>query len=118
MKRSDIMADLILERTLRELRGRKKIRSNRRAAAICGMAVLGLLLTSPREHPAPPANPSTKHHVEPSFSPLEPEKLVAMVWRGGSPSLEEVEANQLEDVELQFDLQPVITYRDFPFGGF
>jgi len=118
MKRSDITADLILEHTLQELRRRKKIRRNRRAASACGVVVLGLLLTLPREHPAPPVYPSSADKVNPNSPPIEPEKLVTMVWRGGSPSLEEVEAGQLGDVELQFDLQPVITYGDFPFGGF
>lgn len=118
MKTGDVTADLILERTLRELRRQKQIRRKQRAAAGLGIAALGLLLTWPQERPAPAISPLTDTRSQLPSSPLEPEKLVAMVWRGGSASLEEVDASQLGDLELQFDLQPVITYGDSPFGNF
>ena len=104
--------DPILDSLLAAVRQTKHRRQARRialATAACVLAAAASLMT-----PRPGAAPLSAAPAEPPPAPeLAPASTLAMlVWQDGVPRLEELPAEDLGLVELQFGLEPVIAYPD------
>lgn len=110
-------AERVLDRTLHELRRTRIKRKVRRA--VLGTSAMGILAFAalfrpgPATAPVPPPQVATPlHHPTP---PPERDKLVAMVWRDGVPTLEELAPDELGYPfypYVQFSLEPVVAYTD------
>lgn len=118
MTTRDPAADRVLKETLHELRRTRCRRKLRRTAlatgAMAALAFAALFPSTPAAPPNPP--PIARAHHEPE--PPENDKLVAVVWRDGRPTLEELVPDELGYPVIEFNLDPVIAYSDSRWSTF
>ena len=101
--------DPILDQLLEAVRATKRRRQWRRGALAAACVIAAAIFLLPRhQDPATPlaAIPPPVQEV----AVAEGITLAVMVWQDGKPVLEELAASDLGDIELDFGLQPVVTY--------
>lgn len=114
MKTSDSISDAAWERILPQIRATRKKRTIRKVAtitALCSICALwvGNRLTRPSDLPMPPP-------VVDAFPPLEMSPSTIAVLRvnqDGTARMEEVHISELEEIQLTFSLEPIITFNRF-----
>lgn len=118
MKTDDAIADQVLNRTLIQVRRAKSRRQTRRAMLIsCPVLLLGIYLAAgPKAADPESSSPVAQTTIEVPTPSMD--KLVVVVWRNGSPLLEEVGADEWGKLDLQFSLEPVVTYADAQWSTF
>jgi hypothetical protein len=102
--------DPILDQLLTAVRATKRRRQWRRGVMATASVVAAAIFLMPRHHdPAAPLAASPPP-VQEAAAAVETTTLAVMVWQDGMPVLEELAASELEDIQLEFGLQPVTTY--------
>lgn len=114
MSTPDLTSDDAWERILPQIRATRKKRAIRKIAtitALCTMLAiwLGIRLSQPSDDPM-------HHLIVNDFPPPEvaPATLAILrVNQDGTARMEEVSIHELEEIELTFSLEPIITFNHF-----
>jgi len=114
MNSPDQTSDAAWERILPQIRATRQKRAIRKIAtittlcAICGIW-LGIRLTHPTDHPM--HHPLIEDFPSPEVAPVT--LAILRVNHDGTARMEEVSIDELEEVELTFSLEPIITFNHF-----
>lgn len=114
MSSPDQTSDDAWERILPQIRATRQRRAIRKLAtitALCSICAiwLGIRLSQPSVHPIP-------HPVVDAIPPPEVAPATVAVLRvnhDGTARMEEVSVEELEETELKFSLEPIITFSQF-----
>lgn len=99
--------DPILDQLLLAVRATKRRRQWQRGVLITTCVATATFLLLPRHRdPAP----SLAASPPPIPLPVAENTLAVWVWHDDRPVLEELAASDLEDVQLDFGLEPAVTY--------
>ena len=114
MNSPDQTSDLAWERILPHIRVTRQKRTTRKIATITALcAMFGIWLGMQLLHPS--KNPMDRPIVE-NFPPPEvaPATLAILhINHDGTARMEEVTIHELEEIELTFSLEPIITFGHF-----
>ncbi len=99
--------DPILDQLLVAVRATKRRRQWRRGTLITASVAAAAFLLLPR-HRDP--GPTLAASPPPAPPPAAENTLAVWVWHEDRPVLEELAASDLEDVQLDFGLEPAVTY--------
>lgn len=114
MNSPDQTSDVAWERILPQIRITRQKRITRKIATITALcAMFGIWLGIRPFHPSenPMDRPIVKNFHPPEVAPVT--LAILRINQDGTARLEEVTIDELEEVELKFSLQPIITFGHF-----
>jgi hypothetical protein len=114
MSHPDPTSDDAWERILPQIRATRKRRAIRKVLAIstlCSICAiwLGIRLSQPADQPMPPL--AIDVFPPPEVAPVT--VAVLCVNQDGTARMQEVSVEELEETELKFSLEPIITFSHF-----